>query len=252
MGHYDPARGRALVIDDEPAIRELVAEFLQFLGFDAQTAASGPEGLLRLEGESYTLVITDLVMPEMTGWEVIAAIRRRTPGLAVILASGSVSNLDADRARESGVALLSKPFRLEDLKATVAAALRATEAATPPARPLAESEVAAEPPRAGPPPEELRGNAPAAGEALRRAMAWLETSGGGMQAVLGDREAWRDRWAVAQEEHRALRDAHDALARAHEATSAALGRLQAEHDGLVRLLSEVREALDASLRRLGR
>jgi hypothetical protein len=83
-------------------------------------------------------------------------------------------------------------------------------------------------------------------------MAWLETSCGGMQAVLGDREAWRDRWTAAQEEHRALHDAHDALARAHEATSAALGRLQAEHDGMVRLLSELREVLDAYRRRLGR
>jgi CheY-like chemotaxis protein len=52
----------------------------------------------------------------MTGWEVVEAVRTRAPAMRIIMITGSVSNLDMDRARAMSLALLPKPLRLEDLR----------------------------------------------------------------------------------------------------------------------------------------
>jgi CheY-like chemotaxis protein len=55
----------------------------------------------------------------MTGWEVVEAVRTRAPATQIIMITGSVSNLDMDRARTMSLALLPKPLRLEDLRRAV-------------------------------------------------------------------------------------------------------------------------------------
>ena len=246
MGEADRDRGRALVIDDNPAVRQLVCEFLRIFGFDAQAAASGPEGLVWWERESFTLVVSDLSMPEMSGWEVIETVRRLSSDIPVILMSGSASGLDAQRACDSRIALLSKPFRLEDLRAAVTAA---TEAIAPPSM---EAPAATEASRCA---ESLGGTldrAQTASHTLRQAGTWLATICEAMQTVLDEQQACREQLAVMQEEHRVLRGAHAALAGTHESMARTIGSLQAERDGTRRLLSEMRSVLDAHLQRLGR
>ena len=112
---------RLLVIDDEPAVREISCEFLQLLGYDVEGARNGADGLALLARGSFDLVMTDLRMPVLDGWGVVEGVRRIAPGLPVVMLSGS--NEDEDRARAWGVPLVLKPFGLSELKAAVRDAL---------------------------------------------------------------------------------------------------------------------------------
>jgi CheY-like chemotaxis protein len=121
---FSPGRRAVLVIDDDRGVREIVSEFLDLLGLEPQGAATGAEGLALFESGVYDLVVTDLSMPGMTGWEVVEAVRRRVPGQAVIMMSGSASELDVGRARQQDVTLLRKPVGLEELKRAVELVIR--------------------------------------------------------------------------------------------------------------------------------
>jgi CheY-like chemotaxis protein len=123
-----PARPRVLVIDDEPAVRGLLCETLAVLGYDAAGAVDGTEGVALLARRGYDLVVTDLCMPGMSGWDVVVAVRQRVPTLPVVLISGFPTEWDVERARAQGLLLLRKPFQLQEFKQAVAAALGNREA----------------------------------------------------------------------------------------------------------------------------
>lgn len=120
---------RILVIDDDPVVRDSVQALLEYFGYECGIAADGHSGLKRLEGETWDLVITDLMLPGMTGWQVIDAIRGRGPGMPVILTTGVDDPSVRTRVRECQVSLLLKPFRLDELKAALVDALYARSAA---------------------------------------------------------------------------------------------------------------------------
>jgi CheY-like chemotaxis protein len=109
-------RVRVLVVEDQPAIRELLCDLFTLLGHHARPARDGDEALELLAKGAYDLVTTDLAMPGLDGWEVAAAVRQRAPGTAVIIISGSASAHDRDRATAEGIPLLAKPFRIEALR----------------------------------------------------------------------------------------------------------------------------------------
>ena len=111
-----PRRPRALVIDDNASVCEALCELLGMIGFEAEGAISGSQGLALFDRQAFDLVTTDLLMPGMTGWEVVEAVRTRAPATRIIMITASVSNLDIDRARAMRLALLPKPVRLEDLR----------------------------------------------------------------------------------------------------------------------------------------
>jgi CheY-like chemotaxis protein len=112
----DPRRPRALVIDDNASVCEALCGLLWMIGFEAEGAMSGTQGLALFDQRAFDLVTTDLMMPGMTGWEVVEAVRTLAPATQIIMITGSVSNLDTDRARAMSLALLPKPLRLEDLR----------------------------------------------------------------------------------------------------------------------------------------
>jgi CheY-like chemotaxis protein len=118
-------RSRVLVIDDDPSVREVVHSLLASFGYDCQTAADGASGLTRFDEGGWNLVLTDLAMPEMSGWEVIQAIRRRAPTTPIILITGLSDPAVIHRAREWRVPVILKPFRLDRLKAALVEALYA-------------------------------------------------------------------------------------------------------------------------------
>jgi CheY-like chemotaxis protein len=99
----------ALVVDDEPLILDLIADMLGDLGCEVITAAEGAEALSKLKGDDrIDLLITDISMPGLNGYEVAEAAKRVRPGLHIILVSG--------RDTEGhGFPLLRKPFMQEDL-----------------------------------------------------------------------------------------------------------------------------------------
>jgi two-component system capsular synthesis sensor histidine kinase RcsC len=113
---------RVLVIDDEAVLRTLLQDMLAACGYEADVAESGAVGLARYQAERYRAVITDLLMPEMNGFEVVEALRTIDPAVRVIMLTGSAPAQTAGRARETGITLLHKPIALRDLKAAVDAA----------------------------------------------------------------------------------------------------------------------------------
>ena len=116
-GRHDAAR--LLVIDDEPAVREVSCECLRLLGYDVEAARDGADGLAQLARERFDLVVTDLRMPQLDGWDVLESARAITPGMPVIMVTGAAEDEDLERARVHGVRLLAKPLTLQELKAAV-------------------------------------------------------------------------------------------------------------------------------------
>ena len=114
--------GSILVIDDETDVRELVADVLTGQGHTIAVAAGGREGLARFETGRYDLVVTDLGMPDINGWEVARAIKSSRSDMPVLLLTGWADAVDpADAARVDGI--IKKPFDLKQLAAAISAAL---------------------------------------------------------------------------------------------------------------------------------
>lgn len=121
---------RILVVEDDDAINRVVCSYLGKLGAVCTAAFSGTEGLLRLEGGDFDLLICDLMLPGAPGEEVVAA--AQTAGVPVIVLSAratvadrvSLLNLGADD-------YLVKPFDLEELHARAEAVLRRAARAAP-------------------------------------------------------------------------------------------------------------------------
>lgn len=85
------SRARLLVVDDEPAIREVTSALLASEGYDVSTAEDGVEAMGYLVEPLPDLVISDLRMPNMSGFELLAVVRERFPHLPVIAMSGEFS-----------------------------------------------------------------------------------------------------------------------------------------------------------------
>jgi signal transduction histidine kinase/ActR/RegA family two-component response regulator len=113
---------KILVIDDELSVREALADSLIEDGHSVILAASGAEGLARLAaGVAVDAVITDLGMPEMTGWDVARAVRTRHPGLPVGLVTGWAVALElTDDERRAVDFVIAKPYTTEALRAALA------------------------------------------------------------------------------------------------------------------------------------
>jgi len=108
---------RILVIDDELVVRSTIVDLLRASGHTVTEAADGAAGLLLLPDAPVDLVITDLGMPEVTGWDVARAVKARTPRLPVILLTGWGDQAAAGAGDEKRLVdnIVAKPFRLEDL-----------------------------------------------------------------------------------------------------------------------------------------
>ena len=122
---------RVLVVDDENDIRGLVRELLERAGHDVVEAPDGNEGLRLFYAEHPDVVILDVSMPGLTGWEVLERIRElgETP---VIMLTANADELDKVRGLRAGADdYITKPLSLPELMARIEAALR--RAATTPA-----------------------------------------------------------------------------------------------------------------------
>ena len=76
---------RILVVDDEPMIRELMADYLRENGFPSETAHSGEEALKRLKREEFSLLVTDMSMPGISGLDLLSYVANNCPDMAVIV-----------------------------------------------------------------------------------------------------------------------------------------------------------------------
>jgi len=113
-----------LIVDDETEIRESLQTLLELEGYRVDTAENGEDGLARIAGQPFDLVLLDLALPGRNGMEVLADIRERDPQLSVIMitAYGTVEN--AVNAMQSGATnFIQKPWDNEKLLADVRAAV---------------------------------------------------------------------------------------------------------------------------------
>jgi CheY-like chemotaxis protein len=107
---------KVLVVDDDPIIRDMMADILDFEGYTICVARNGYEALQRLRGEEDFLVFLDIMMPGMSGKEVCAVLKRE-PELRkrhVIVLMSALDNLE-EAASLKADAILQKPFLAEDL-----------------------------------------------------------------------------------------------------------------------------------------
>jgi len=117
----DTHKPRILLVEDEPAVRDLLRQALERRGYHVDTGATGAEGLaLCDELEPPDLLITDLILPGATGPVIVEKLRQRAPAVKVLLMSGYAEHPLLDAAHAAGEPCLVKPFELASFSETVA------------------------------------------------------------------------------------------------------------------------------------
>lgn len=132
MTHATPAVDRVLVVDDEKDIVALVAYHLTRAGYQVTTASNGPEALREAQREKPALIVLDLMLPGMSGFDVLEQLRadERTRHVAVLMLTARRDEPDRIRGLSLGADdYLTKPFSPEELVLRVGAILRRTRSA---------------------------------------------------------------------------------------------------------------------------
>jgi CheY-like chemotaxis protein len=106
---------RILIVDDEVFIREVLAEVLADEGYVVQTATDGRQALEAIAASRPDLVITDVMMPHLSGWQLLQEVRAQHPALPVILISAAPESGAHREWLTDHTAFLAKPFALDDL-----------------------------------------------------------------------------------------------------------------------------------------
>jgi excisionase family DNA binding protein len=105
-----------LIVDDDAGTRAHVRANLEAEGFDVLEAASGPEGLAALEEESPDLILLDVMMPQMDGWEMLRRVQERHGGaVPVVMFSGQVETVAGEAAERGASGFIGKPFDPQQL-----------------------------------------------------------------------------------------------------------------------------------------
>jgi DNA-binding response OmpR family regulator len=125
-------RQRILVVDDEEDVRLLISRILVERGFDVDQAANGEQALERLQQHRPDLMVLDLMMPEVDGWEVLRRLRAMpdAPPVVIVTALGDYAALSRG-IREGASAYIIKPFRFNELLATCQGVLASARSDAP-------------------------------------------------------------------------------------------------------------------------
>ncbi|MBU1653043.1 response regulator [bacterium] len=111
---------RVLVIDDEESIRMLLQEYLEIVGLEVETAASGMEGLDKFEMDDFGLIICDVAMPGIDGFQVYEKIYNQRPEQNFLFITGYNFEGSQQDLIDCSLGLLRKPFHLNDLYKVIA------------------------------------------------------------------------------------------------------------------------------------
>jgi signal transduction histidine kinase/ActR/RegA family two-component response regulator len=112
---------RILVVEDEPAVREVLVDVLQGQGHEIVACADGPSALAHVDGPAFDLALVDLSMPGLSGWEVAKGLRSAHPKIPIALVTGWGDQIDPGEARTRGIDyLMAKPFDVDDMTRLVA------------------------------------------------------------------------------------------------------------------------------------
>jgi len=120
---------RALVIDDDHPVRRMLVEFLGVLGWETDDAPDGVEGLAGFDRAKHELIVTDIRMPGVSGWDVVRAIRGLSPRVPIVIVTGvDVAPPDPALAAGPEITILTKPVSLAQLGEAVAQVTAAARA----------------------------------------------------------------------------------------------------------------------------
>ena len=118
-GPGKPARGPlVLVVDDDPQVREVVRVNLELEGYAVREAANADEGLAAVEHDAPDLILLDVMMPQVDGWEMLRRVQERhgIGSIPVVMFSGQLESAVEREAAERGArAFVGKPFDLRAL-----------------------------------------------------------------------------------------------------------------------------------------
>ena len=114
-----PSRGPLiLIVDDDPGLRGFVRAALEYDGYSVREAANAEEGLAALDEESPDLILLDVMMPKVDGWEMLRRVQERhgVGSIPVLMFSGKVDERDAaDAASRGAQGFIGKPFDPQQL-----------------------------------------------------------------------------------------------------------------------------------------
>jgi DNA-binding response OmpR family regulator len=125
------ARHRILVVDDDEHIQKSLSQYLEMEDFEVEVASSGQEALDRAALQAFDLVLLDIMMPEMDGFEVVEILRAQeaTSRVPIILLTARGQDTDVLKGYHLGVSsYLTKPFNLDELVETIREVLEADAA----------------------------------------------------------------------------------------------------------------------------
>lgn len=113
-------KSRILICDDEDALRTILSSELAGAGYEVATAADGEEGVTEIKNRKFDLVLLDIKMPKMDGFEVLKYIKKEHPGVKVIMLTGFADLKNAIESKKYGAEdFVSKPYDLVDLLTTI-------------------------------------------------------------------------------------------------------------------------------------
>ena len=121
---------RILVVEDDPRVRTATVGALEDLDYAPVACSSGAEAIALFDGQEFDLVISDVIMPEMTGPELVRILKARREDIAILFVTGYVGEGESDDL--VGYELLRKPFTVGALASAVARALRRQVSESPP------------------------------------------------------------------------------------------------------------------------
>ncbi len=104
-----------LIVDDDEALCELMAESLRHAGYNVRTAENGMDALFAMEAQQPSVMILDLRMPLLDGWELSEELRTWDVDVPVIVVSGASTDVAATAQQMGAVDFLKKPFDLNEL-----------------------------------------------------------------------------------------------------------------------------------------
>ena len=115
-----------LLVEDNADLLDLTLMMLEEIGYEAAGVASAEDALALLEKEAFSMLVTDVTLPKMSGIELVALVRSRYPHMPVVVASGygRTQGLEGDHVR-----YLKKPYQLTDLQQVIAQSLQQKAAA---------------------------------------------------------------------------------------------------------------------------
>ncbi|MET9255421.1 response regulator transcription factor [Streptomyces sp. NPDC003717] len=127
-----PPGTRLLVVDDEPAILDVLATSLRFLGYEVTEAADGRAALAAVRDTSPHLVLLDVMLPDLDGFDVVRRLRQGGSKVPVVFLTAREDGADVVRGLDLGADdYVTKPFRLAEVAARVRAVLRRHQERTP-------------------------------------------------------------------------------------------------------------------------